>query len=784
MQLEQKNVKINYKLFPKPNQESSFGILSCIDVETNEILTIKGDGLGGFEKDKQLTVSGYWDNNAKFGKQFVVREFEELLPMDTNEIVAYIASELRGIGPKTAEKIVAMFGTETYNIIESNPDELTKVSGISSNKVNSIVESWNEKRADRRLMQFLIPLGVSSRICMKLKEAYGSADKALEIVKKHPYVLANDSDEDGVEGIGFKKATEIATKLGVPANDPERLECGIVYALKKKAQEGNCYEDEEELLDYASSYDILGINGEPVSMAYQRLCNSKIIIKDDECSYLKKYFNSESRVATDMKRVVECKSTSKVDTESILLSTQAEVNIQYDDIQLDAIRTALDNKVVILTGGPGTGKTTTVNGMIHAFEGLDYKVLCAAPTGRAAKRMSEATKHEAKTIHRLLGYNPATGYKKNSKEPLEGDVLILDEASMIDIELFARLLAAVPSDMKVVIVGDTDQLPSVGAGNVLRDLIDSHLIPVVKLNKVHRQAQRSMIIRNAYHVNNGEKIEYVPGIDSDNDFEFTKTEFKEEIVPTIVDYCKDIIPNKYGFDGLKDIQVLAPLRKGDVGTHNLNVVLQEALNPKCNLIENTDIYKYGNTEFRLHDKVMQIKNNYDKDIYNGDVGYIVGVDNENKIISVQFDGGTRIDYESNELDELVLSYATTIHKSQGSEYPVVIIPVCSENSYFMERSILYTGMTRARKLLIFVGEPKTVVVATNKVRSRFRKTKLKQRLQAQMNRADTDVISDEVIQNIFGEDVEKMNNKEEKEIETVLLQDSPILDLYCQLPSF
>lgn len=495
------------------------------------------------------------------------------------------------------------------------------------------------------------------------------------------------------------------------------MRSGLFYTLNKLAEDGHCYGDREQLIQKA--VELLEVEEPELEITLDEMLRTEDVIKDEEAIYLPPFFFSETGCAKRLIKLLVSRRRVKMDVEAVMSQVRRQSDISYDEIQLEAIRTAVSSKVMILTGGPGTGKTTTTMGIISAYRKAGCRIILAAPTGRAAKRMSEATGMEAKTIHRLLEYKLPEGYQKNEENPLNGDVLILDECSMIDIILMYNLLKAIPEHMTLIMVGDTDQLPSVGAGNVLKDIIDSDRIPVVRLTRIFRQAQGSRIIMNAHRINKGEPIDMRGGKDSD--FFFAGKAANEEVVDTLVEYCTKNLPRYYHVDAFRDIQVLTPMQRGICGAANLNQMMQEAMNPSKIFL------RRGGTQYRLHDKVMQIRNNYDKEVFNGDIGTICKVDMEEREITVDYEG-REILYDISELDELVLAYATTIHKAQGSEYPIVVMPLTMSHFVMLQRNLLYTGVTRAKKILVLIGEKKAVDYAIKNETTAARNTKLAKRL--------------------------------------------------------
>ena len=692
------------------NAENGYTVLKCAVKNYSDLVTVVGT-MPEIHVGSVLSLDGSWKMDAKYGRQFSVERFEETLPATVYGIEKYLGSGLiKGIGPKFAKRIVEKFGKDTLNVIEDTPEELLKVAGIGKIRVERIKKSWQDQKEIKNIMLFLQSHEVSTSHATKIFKTYGS--DSISIVKENPYRLADD-----IWGIGFKTADTIAEKMGIEKDTFIRLRSGILYTLNKLAENGHCYAVREQLLDKAM--ELLGVDSPELEITLDEMIRTEDVIKEEEAIYLPPFYFSETGCAKRLLRLLWARRQMNLDPEYILEMVEKSSDITYDEIQLEAVRTAVSSKVMVLTGGPGTGKTTTTMGIITAYQLAGCKILLAAPTGRAAKRMSEATGMEAKTVHRLLEYKPPEGYQKNEEHPLEGDVLILDECSMIDVMLMYNLLKALPEHMSLILVGDTDQLPSVGAGNVLKDIIDSGRVPVVRLTRIFRQAQGSRIIMNAHRINQGEPIDMRGGKNSD--FFFAAKESNEEVVDTLVQYCTKNLPKYYHADAFRDIQVLTPMQRGICGAANLNQVLQEAMNPSSVCL------RRGGTQYRLHDKVMQIRNDYEKEVFNGDIGTVADVDMEDRELTVDFDG-RRVVYDVTELDELVLAYAVTIHKAQGSEYPIVVMPFTMSHFVMLQRNLLYTGVTRAKKILVLIGEKKAIFYAIKNAATTERNTMLAKRL--------------------------------------------------------
>lgn len=659
-----------------------------------------------------FNLYGSWKIHPRFGEQFAFQECEETLPAIIEGIKNYLASGLiKGIGPSYAEKIVDRFGEATLDILDNEPDKLSEIRGIGPKKLEKIKKCWAEQQEIRNIMLFLKSYNVSTSLATKIFKQYGA--QAIQTVTENPYRLA-----DELWGVGFKTADDIASKLGFEHERFERLRSGILYSMNKFSEAGHCFAIITELVKVA--VELLEVQENLITAAIDTMLSDKDLIQEDDAIYLPMYYHSEVGVARRLHEIMNASGWRYFDYDDI------DTNY-YDNTQVEAIEAALNEKVLIITGGPGTGKTTITKAIISAYREAGAEVLLAAPTGRAAKRLSEVTRMGAKTIHRLLEMRPPEGFQRDENNRLEGDVLIVDECSMVDLLLMYSLLKAVPDHMTVILVGDVDQLPSVGAGRVLADIIESGVVPVIRLEKIFRQAQRSSIVTSAHRINKGE-MPYLT--DHDSDFLFIETENPAE---KIVEICRGVLPEHRGLpdrgglpEGMSlpeqginpvDIQVLTPMRRGETGTNALNLLLQEALNPYG--------AKIAGINFRIGDRVMQVRNNYEKFVFNGDIGIVCGF--EDGEVTVKFDE-KMVAYETSELDELVLAYATTIHKGQGSEFPYVIMPIVKAHFIMLQRNLLYTGVTRAKKGLIMVGERKAVYIAVMNNKIVERNTRLGERL--------------------------------------------------------
>lgn len=692
------------------NSENGYSILKAKVKDHTDLVTLVGTMLE-VPVGSVLLCEGDWKIDRKYGQQFMVQSFEEVMPATVYGIEKYLGSGLvKGIGPKFAQLIVRQFGTDTIEVIETDIERLYEVPGIGKKRVEKIRESWEKQKDIKNVMLFLQGYGVSTAYAAKIYRCYGK--ESIDKVKENPYRLADD-----IWGIGFKTADGIASKMGYEKNDLRRCKSGLSYTLSSLSDDGHVYAEQEQLLK--SAVELLEADQDSIVQAMKEMVESEQLIMDGDVIYLPPFYYAEIGTANKLKNLMGSTSMKAVPVQPNIQAISLQTGIEYDDVQVDAIRQAVNSKVMVLTGGPGTGKTTTTQGIIAALKDMGLKILLAAPTGRAAKRMSEATGMEAKTIHRLLEYNPADGYKRNDENPIEGDVLIVDECSMIDILLMNNLVKALSESMRLILAGDIDQLPSVGAGNVLRDIIESGQVPVVRLTRIFRQAQSSRIVMSAHAINEGRFPDISNGMNTD--FFFIKNDDADSVAAAIVNLVKNRLPKSYQMP-LSKIQVLTPMQRGVVGSANLNLVLQEALNPSKEGLNR------GGYNYRKGDRVMQIRNNYDKEVFNGDLGYVESVNMEDRTLTVNFED-RRVEYDISELDELSLAYATTIHKAQGSEYPIVVMPVLMKHYVMLQRNLIYTGITRAKKICVLIGSTKALAYAIRNLTVSDRNTKLKERMQ-------------------------------------------------------
>ncbi len=662
-----------------------------------------------------ITASGEWVNDRSHGQQFKARFMRTSEPTSIEGIEKYLGSGMiRGIGPVYAKKMVKAFGEKVFDIIEAEPDRLREVTGIGPVRAKRITSAWADQKIVREIMVFLHTHGVGTARAVRIFKTYGS--DAVQVMTENPYRLARD-----IRGIGFKTADAIAMKLGIEKTAMVRVRAGISYALTEAMDQGHCGLPTEELTPLAVA--LLEVPQGLVLTALDLELSEGTVIADTvgetACIFLAGLYRAEQAIADRLTGLLNGSLPWRhIDPEKALPWIEKKTGLSLAESQVVAIRRALLAKVLVITGGPGVGKTTIVNSILQILAAKQVKLLLCAPTGRAAKRMTEATGFEAKTIHRLLEVDPkGGGFKRNGDHPLDCELLVVDETSMVDVMLMQALMKAIPDQAALLIVGDIDQLPSVGPGQVLADIIASDTVPVVRLTEVFRQAAQSRIITSAHKINQG----FIPDLsrpDGDTDFYFVQAEDPETAVQRIVELVKTRIPQRFGLDPIRDIQVLCPMNRGGVGARSLNIELQAVLNPPGE----RKVERFG-WSFAPGDKVMQIENDYDKDVYNGDIGYIDDVDLELGELTASFDGRA-VTFGFGELDALVPAYAATIHKSQGSEYPAVVIPVLTQHYTMLQRNLLYTGVTRGKRLVVLVGQKKAVAIAVRNVSGRRRWSKL------------------------------------------------------------
>ncbi|MEW6139803.1 MAG: ATP-dependent RecD-like DNA helicase [Thermodesulfobacteriota bacterium] len=645
-----------------------------------------------------LTLRGRWEFDKKFGEQFRFAEVSVSTPSTVKGMEKYLASNLvKGIGPEMASRIVAAFGERTLDVIEKHPEELLKVSGIGQVRAHKISEAFREQKDIRGVMLFLQTHGVSPTYAFKIFRRYGK--EAVEAVSNNPYCLATD-----IRGIGFRSADRIAGSLGIDARSPLRCQAGVLHILEEVQGEGHVYLPRGKLVE--RSRELLGASDQLVERAIEELAARRDIVVEDDRVYPSNMHYKENSVAQRLRDLMTApRLFPPIRVDAAIKWIEGRIGITLSTGQKIAIEKATEYKVLIVTGGPGTGKTTLLRSLIEILEAKKLAIVLAAPTGRAAKRVAEATGREAKTIHRLLEYAPGSGgFQRNASRPLDADVVVVDEASMVDLSLMHNLLSAIPLHGTVLLVGDSDQLPSVGPGDVLADLIRCGKIPIVRLDRVFRQAQNSLIVTNAHLVNSGNMPIDPPEGNTASDFYWIQKEDPGEILRLVKEVVASRIPERFGFNPIEEIQILSPMRKGTLGTENLNREVRQLLNPSGAPIRGD--------RFRVGDRVMQTRNNYDKDVFNGDVGKIVSYDPEWDEAVVEIDGRP-VTYHISEMDELTLAYAVTVHKAQGSEYNAVVIPLSTQHYVLLRRKLLYTAMTRGKQLVVLVGSARALKLAVD-----------------------------------------------------------------------
>ena len=709
------------------NEENNYTVAKLLMSGKHGLVTVVGN-FASLNPGEAVKLIGEWTNHPKFGPQFKVMKYETVTPATVRGIEKYLGSGfIKGIGPVMAKRMVAKFGAKTLDIIDTHIGRLTEVSGIGQGRIEMIRKAWIDQKQIRGVMIFLQEYGVSTTYAVKIYKHYGQ--DSIKVVKDNPYRLASD-----IFGIGFLTADRIAEKIGIPKDSLLRIEAGLLYVLYKLSDEGHVYYPYEQLIEKGK--EVLDVERDLIIQALAKIAGEKKIFLEDlnldlehfqennKAVYLAKFHVCETGIARRLLNLSRIpKHLRPIDMDRAIQWVQEQLSITLAEKQAEAVKGAIKEKIMIITGGPGTGKTTIVKCIIKIYEKIGKRIMLCAPTGRAAKRLAETTNHTAKTIHRLLEFQPKGGsFKKNEDEPLKTDVLIVDEASMIDTILMHHLLKAVPLSATLILVGDIHQLPSVGAGNVLKDLIESGILKVVELNEIFRQAKKSFIVVNAHRINNGQ-MPIIPQTDKKTliDFYFIREEAPEKVLSYILELVKSRIPNRFKFNPISEVQVLTPMYKGIIGAINLNAELQQRLNPS-----RQEILKGGRI-FKLHDKVMQIRNNYEKEVYNGDIGMISAMDLEEQELAICFEG-RQVTYDFSELDELVLAYAVSVHKSQGSEYPAVIIPVMTQHYLLLQRNLLYTGLTRAKNLAVLIGTKKALAIAIKNDKVKKRYTRLADRL--------------------------------------------------------
>ena len=694
------------------NEETGYAVLRLQAVGRRDWVTVVGN-LPSANSGETLRLSGQWTFHPQFGEQFKVEAYQSVVPATLNGIEKYLGSGLiKGIGPIMASRIVRAFGLKTLEAIDTEPRRLLEVEGIGEIRLEWILAAWQAQKEIREVMLFLQGQGVSPAYSAKIYKYYGQ--ESISVLQNDPYRLAED-----ISGIGFKTADKIAQQMGIEPTSPLRAQAGVLYTLRELADEGHVFFPAEELLNRAEKgLEIPREILEPALLALEQ--EKKVIVNRGEQGeeiYLPAFYRAEEGVAKRLFSLLRGKKrkVEEILTEDFLSRLERKMGISLAERQREALKMALRERILIITGGPGTGKTTIVKGIVSACDALGIEACLAAPTGRAAKRLSEATDREAKTIHRLLEFSPAKGnFMRDQENPLQADLVVIDETSMMDLILMNHLLKAIPSHASLIFVGDAHQLASVGAGSVLADMIQSQAVGVIELNEIFRQARASLITLNAHRIQQG-NFPYIPkSKEEEADFYFIEKEDPQEILELIQELCVRRIPEHFGFHPRDDIQVLCPMYKGLIGASNLNATLQGILNP------NGAELASGSRIFRVKDKVMQIRNNYEKEVFNGDIGWIERIDKEEGQVFVRFDDRS-VAYDFSEMDELTLAYAISVHKSQGSEYPAIVMPLLMQHYVLLQRNLLYTAITRAKKLVVIIGTKKALGIAirNDKVQKRF-----------------------------------------------------------------
>lgn len=700
------------------SEESGFCVLR-VKVKGHRELVIVIGSAASITPGEYVECVGTWHNDKTHGLQFKSTLLKVVPPSTLEGIEKYLGSGMvKGIGPHFAKILVKAFGVDVFNVIEETPEKLLTLPGIGKKRTDKVTAAWSEQKAIREIMVFLQSHGVGTGRAVRIYKTYG--DEAIVKVSENPYRLALD-----IHGIGFKTADQIAQKLGIAADSLIRAQAGVRHVLQELSGEGHCAASHDVLIQEAEK--LLEIPVPILEEAVLAEVTQENLVQEEidgvSCLFLAPLYRAELGVANNIKRIMTGQPPwGSIDAHKAIPWVKEKTGLELSPSQQEAVRLALTSKTVVITGGPGVGKTTLVNSILLIVRAKNVNVTLCAPTGRAAKRLSESTGLEAKTIHRLLEFDPKNfGFKRSKDNPLETDLVVIDESSMVDISLMNKLLAAIPSEAALMIVGDVDQLPSVGPGSVLFDIIDSGVVPTVRLTEIFRQAATSKIIVNAHRINKGEMPLKGEGTDL-TDFYFIPANTPEEIHAKLLQVVTERIPKRFGMHPVRDVQVLTPMNRGGLGSHSLNAELQKALNPNGE----PKVTRFGTT-FSPGDKVIQTVNNYDKEVFNGDIGQIESIDTVEGVLKVEYDG-RGVEYEFGELDEVSLAYATSIHKSQGSEYPAVVIPLAMQHYTLLERNLIYTAVTRGKKLVTIIGQPKALAMAVKNRKSNKRLTNLAARI--------------------------------------------------------
>ncbi len=716
LEIEAQVEKITFR-----NEENNYTVAKLRAKEKNSLFTAVGY-IPAISPGEVLRIKGYWKTHKIYGEQFHIVFCEHSTPSNEEAIEKYLGSGLiKGIGPEIAKRIVERFGKGTIKIISESPELLKEVPGIGEKRIEMIKGAWERSSEEREILLSLQGLGISPNLALKIYRQYGK--DAITTVKNNPFRLAED-----IYGVGFLTADKISKKLNIERDSPLRIEACIHYILRKASEEGHVYCPFEQLVKEASH--LLGIEEPKVRDALVRLGESGSVVIDssfeDKPVYIKALYMAEKGISEKMKKIASSRWQLDLLRESVYDHIQKKLGIRFTEAQLQAIKAALENKVALITGGPGTGKTTIIKGIVEAYLRLGKRVLLCAPTGRAAKKLEESTTYPAQTIHRLLEYNPQTkSFRRNERYPLQCDLIVVDESSMIDIVLMYQLMKAIPEDATVVFVGDCDQLPSVGPGAVFKDLIESNFTCCVRLKEIFRQSKESLIVINAHRINSGFMPIFENRTGKKADFLFYNRDNPDAVVKTIVQLVKSHIPSEYGIEP-EEIQVLTPMYKGEMGVANLNSVLKDVINPR------RDEGEKKGFSFRVGDKVIQMRNNYEKEVFNGDIGRVTEINPQLEELKVAYD--TReVSYYFSELDEITLAYAISIHKSQGSEYEAVIVPIMTHHYVLLQRNLIYTALTRAKRLAVFIGTKKALAIGIKNNKPKNRYTLLAERLKKEFS---------------------------------------------------
>lgn len=700
------------------NPENGYSVFK-FSTESGETQTIVGH-FPPLAPGERLKVNGQWEVSPKFGPQFKVESFLPVLPSSAKGIEKFLACGLiKGIGPVLAHRIIKKFGEKTLDILSHDPDRIKEVDGVGAVKLREIKKSWTEHQDIRDLIIFLQDHNVTTSLATKIYRHYGQ--KSYQVLKTNPYQLCLD-----IWGIGFKTADQIALKLGMDPTSFERIKAFLLYLLEKDNEQGHVFSYEHDL--QTSCREELDVDEEKIRKALDELKSKKHIIAEKTngatAVYLPFYFHAQTEVVRSIRELSRAPFFQPpFDVGRVIAEAEQDLKLRFSDMQKQAIRESFQKKILVITGGPGTGKTTIIKAVTAVYDKWERPVLLAAPTGRAAKRLAETTGKTAKTIHRTLEFNPKLGsFRRNERHPLAGDAIIIDEFSMVDLSLMYSLVKAIPASMRLIIVGDKDQLPALGPGTLLRDLIESRQVSVVRLEEIFRQERNSLIVANAHRINAGQTILYPPRDDKNADFYFIHQEDEQKVFKTILNLCGYSIPRKLNLPlRSPQIQVISPMYKGYVGVDRLNVELQKRLNGSA------DGIRVGSREIRIHDKVMQIRNNYEKDVFNGDIGIVVHIDGPRYRVAVDFDGRS-VFYEKDELDDITLAYAVSVHKAQGSEYQAVVMPLLTQHFIMLQRNLFYTALTRAKKLSIIIGSYKALHIAIKNDKPVKRNSLIKEKL--------------------------------------------------------